>query len=97
MYNLGCLESEQGDTYLARDWYTRTIDSGHPEEAPRAMCGLGHLEAAQGKTDQARHWYAQAANSDQPDSASYAQRALRVMDQHEEEYRRAQEAIRRGY
>ena len=81
----------------ARRWYTQAIDSGHADEAPRAMVGLGVLESGEGNIDEARRWYTRAIASGHPDTASTAQRMLRELDRSQEEHRRAQEAIRRGY
>ena len=48
MVNLGVLLDEQGDVEGARAAYQRAIDSGHPDEAPRAMVNLGVLLARAG-------------------------------------------------
>ena len=41
MVNLGVLLEEQGDLEGARAAYQQAIDTGHPDQAPRAMLNLG--------------------------------------------------------
>ncbi|HET8681661.1 MAG TPA: tetratricopeptide repeat protein, partial [Micromonosporaceae bacterium] len=52
-----------GHITAARRWFTRAVDTGHPDQAPAAMVNLGNLEAGQGDPDEARRWYGRAAGT----------------------------------
>jgi TolA-binding protein len=64
----------------SRDWWQRTISTGHPDQAPKAMLNLGVLERQQGNLDEARHWDQQAIDIGHPDEAPRAMFNLGVLE-----------------
>jgi TPR repeat protein len=64
---LASLFVEQGERMLSGDWWRRAVNTGDPEQAPRAMINLGNLEQEQGNLDQARHWYQQVIDTGHAD------------------------------
>ena len=63
---------ERGEWVSSRDWWRRAINTGDPDQAPRAMDYLGILEGSRAIPDQARHWYQQAIGTGHPDVAPSA-------------------------
>jgi predicted negative regulator of RcsB-dependent stress response len=75
------LLQEQGDVTGAQVAYRQAIDSGHPDQAPRAAINLGNLLAEQGDVAGARAAFQQAIDSGHSDQASAALRALQQLGQ----------------
>ncbi len=50
----------------------QAINTGDPDQAPKAMFGLGVLEDEQGDPGKARHWYQQAIGTGHPEAAPKA-------------------------
>jgi tetratricopeptide (TPR) repeat protein len=71
------LVEEHGEHDLADQAYQQVIDSGHPEEAPRAAFDLGLMLDKLGEYNLAEQAYQQAINSGHPEVAPKAMRNLR--------------------
>src|SRR5215208_5958257 len=82
-FNLGSFFHRQGEYARAVEAYQQVIDSGHPEEAPRAAFNLGEYNLAV-------QAYQQAIKSGQPEVAPMALGNLRGLPM------RYSERIRRG-
>jgi predicted negative regulator of RcsB-dependent stress response len=70
------LLANEGDVEGARAAYQQAIDSGHPDEAPRAAVGLGNLLGDQGDVAGARAAYQRAIDSGHPESSDMAMSLL---------------------
>jgi tetratricopeptide (TPR) repeat protein len=77
---LGLMLEEQGDVAGARTAYQQAIDSGHPEQAPKAAYSLGRLLLTErGDVAGARTAYQQAIDSGHPDAAPMAAYGLGLL------------------
>ena len=63
----------------ARAAYQRAVDSGHPDQAPRAAGALGDLLWQQGDVAGARAAYQKAIASGHPEAAAMAAHSLRSL------------------
>ena len=81
------LEKELGNLAQGPRWYQQAIDTGHPDQAPKAMYNLGGLENEQGNPLQGRHWWQQAASTGHPDQAPKAMINLGVLEYQATEFR----------
>src|SRR5215216_1562677 len=89
-FHLGSVFDRQGNHARAVEAYQQVIDSGHPEEAPRAAFDLGLNLDKLGEYDLAEQAYQQAINSGHPEVAPKALGKLRGLPM------RYSERIRRG-
>jgi len=85
-----------GDAEGAAAAYQRAVDSGHPDQAPRAAFGLGVPRQDRGDTDGARAAYQPAADSGHPDAAPMAARNLGLLLQGQGDTDGAAAAYRRA-
>jgi Tfp pilus assembly protein PilF len=60
---LADLFREHAEWADSRHWYLQAINTGHPDQAPKAMLRLGALEKMQGDLRQARYWWRQAIST----------------------------------